>query len=139
MDIVEQAWSIDVSGSPLWKFHLKLKNTCKMLSQWSRISVGNIFTTVKSLEDNIAMLELNLPMTTQANRVAHNQSNVKIIRAYKKEKAFWRQNFGIKWFVDGEVNTRFFHSVVKGKKRRLILSRLQDDNGNRIEGNQCIA
>lgn len=49
-EVVEQAWNMDVQGSPMWRFHLKLKNTCKKLSEWSRNSVGNIFDTVKDLE-----------------------------------------------------------------------------------------
>ncbi|XP_060202783.1 uncharacterized protein LOC132631207 [Lycium barbarum] len=31
-EVVKQAWQIPADGSPMWKFHLKLKNTYKQLS-----------------------------------------------------------------------------------------------------------
>nr|XP_016484268.1 PREDICTED: uncharacterized protein LOC107804843 [Nicotiana tabacum] len=58
--VVEQAWGIKVQGSPMWRFHLKLKNTCKKLSEWSKSSIGNIFDKIKELEGRVADLEANL-------------------------------------------------------------------------------
>lgn len=31
--VVEHAWNMEVQGTPMWRFHLKLKNTCKKLSE----------------------------------------------------------------------------------------------------------
>lgn len=47
----------DVQGSPMWRLHLKLKNTCKILSQWSKTSIGNLFSVVKDMEKKVAELE----------------------------------------------------------------------------------
>lgn len=48
--VVECARNIEVTGTPLWKFHLKLKNVSKALSDWSRNAVRNIFNTIKALK-----------------------------------------------------------------------------------------
>ncbi|XP_060211761.1 uncharacterized protein LOC132639325 [Lycium barbarum] len=140
LNIVEQAWSIDVDGSPLWKFHLKLKNTSKMLSAWSRNTIGNIFTNIKVLEEKVTDLEnLSIRDNSEINRTTFHQANVELIRAYKKEESYWKQKFGIKWFVEGEVNSKFFHSIEKGRKMRLNLTSIQDDHGNWISGDDNIA
>ncbi|XP_059315604.1 uncharacterized protein LOC132066277 [Lycium ferocissimum] len=36
LDVVKHAWNIDIEGSSLWRFHLKLKHTYKQLSWWSK-------------------------------------------------------------------------------------------------------
>ncbi|XP_075080842.1 uncharacterized protein LOC107778314 [Nicotiana tabacum] len=68
MEVVEQAWDEEINGSPMWRFHLKLKNTAKRLSEWSRNSIGNIFDKV----------------------------NAELIRAVKKEENYWKQKAGIR-------------------------------------------
>ncbi|XP_019261255.1 PREDICTED: uncharacterized protein LOC109239187 [Nicotiana attenuata] len=60
-------------------------------------------------------------------------------RAYKKEESFWKQKSAVKWFVEGEVNSRFFHSIVKGRKKRLSLKKMRRDDGNWIEEEKEIA
>ncbi|OIT28903.1 hypothetical protein A4A49_38525 [Nicotiana attenuata] len=87
-EVEKQAWDIEVHGSPMWKFHLKLKNTC---------------------------------------------------RAYKNEEAIWKQKSGIKWFVEGEVNSKFFHSIVKGRRKRLAIKKIRLNDGNWIVGDDHIA
>lgn len=138
--VVQQAWNIEVQGSPMWRFHLKLKNTCKCLSHWSKNTIGNIFHHVKDLETKVAELESSMINdSSEVNRTALNQANALLIRAYKKEESFWRQKSGVKWYVEGEVNSKFFHSVVNGRKKRLSLKKLRRDDGNWIEGDEEIA
>ncbi|OIT29108.1 hypothetical protein A4A49_64804, partial [Nicotiana attenuata] len=140
--VVKQAWDIEVHGSPMWKFHLKLKNTCKCLSHWSKTSIGYIFDNVKDLENKVEELEHKIiTNNNEYNRAELNRINALLIRAYKNEESIWKQKSGIKWFVEGEVNCKFFHSIIKGRrKRRRILQRniiLNDDNW--IEGDDHIA
>ncbi|KAM3305729.1 hypothetical protein P3S67_012596 [Capsicum chacoense] len=89
LNIVEQTWNIEAEGSPLWKFHLKLKNTFKMLSAWSNNTIGNIFTSIKSLKEKVADLETqSISDNSEINREALNQAYSELIRAYKKEESF---------------------------------------------------
>lgn len=45
----------------------------------------------------------------------------------------------MKWFVEGEVNSKFFHSVVNGRKKRLYLKTVRKDDGSWIGGDAEIA
>ncbi|XP_016435434.1 uncharacterized protein LOC107761696 [Nicotiana tabacum] len=137
---VERAWNVEVQGSPMWRFHLKLKNTCKKLSEWSRSSIGNIFEKVIKMEEKVRELEEKIINdNTDMNRGELNHANSLLIRAYKKEESFWKQKSGVKWFVQGEVNSRFFHSIIKGRKKRLSLKKIRGNDGNWIEGEEEIA
>lgn len=94
----------------MWKFHLKLKNTCKSLSWWSKNTVGDIFAINKDKEKKVAELEdICIHDNSVENIVRLNESNAQLIRHYKIEEAFLRQKSGIKWHAEGDLNTKFFH------------------------------
>lgn len=56
---------------------------------------------------------------------------------YKKylhfEEIFWQQKARYDWFDSGDKNTKFFHSIVKGRRRKLQLQRIQDAHGTWLE------
>lgn len=57
----------------------------------------------------------------------------------KREEDFWRKKSGLEWFKDGERNTKFFHAVVKGRRSRLKITRIQNDEGEWMENQADIA
>lgn len=54
-----------------------------------------------------------------------------------KEK-FWEQKAKIRWFSDGDKNSKFFHSYVKGRRKKLYITEINDRQGNIIHNNQKI-
>lgn len=50
-----------------------------------------------------------------------------------REEEFWKQKAGIDWFKDGERNTNVFHTVVKGRRSRLKIDRIQNEGGEWVE------
>ncbi|XP_060190624.1 uncharacterized protein LOC132619874 [Lycium barbarum] len=134
MDVVQQAWQEDFSGSPMWKFHLKLKNTCSKLSWWSRNCLGDIFENTKTMEKKVADLEkICIVNTTDVSRMHLNEANALLIRHNKQEEEFWRQKAGTKWFEEGDLNTKFFHSVIKSRRRRLMLNKIKKEDGSWLD------
>lgn len=76
MQVVADAWQIQVEGGPMWKFHLKLKNVCKRLSYWSKNTIGNIFNKTKELQSKLEELEQNcLIDNSESNRMEYNKMN----------------------------------------------------------------
>ncbi|KAK4714329.1 hypothetical protein R3W88_020236 [Solanum pinnatisectum] len=45
----------------------------------------------------------------------------------------------MQWFADGDRNTKFFHTYVNGKRRRLKSQRIQDDRGVWLDSEEDIA
>ncbi|XP_070056435.1 uncharacterized protein [Nicotiana tomentosiformis] len=110
-EVVKQSWDIEVHGSPMWKFHLKLNNTCRCLSQWSKTYIDNIFDNVKDLEKMVDDLEHKIiTNNTDSNRAELNRINALLIKAYKTEE-----------------------------RKRLSLKKIRLNDGNWIEGDEDIA
>ncbi|XP_070002997.1 uncharacterized protein [Nicotiana sylvestris] len=71
--------------------------------------------------------------------MAYNNVNAQLILHNKKEKAFWRQKSGLHWFKEGDVNSKFFHSMINSRRRRLYLKKIRWRENTWIEGNKEIA
>ncbi|XP_059285213.1 uncharacterized protein LOC132038577 [Lycium ferocissimum] len=54
------------------------------------------------------------------------------------EEEHWKQKSGMRWFKDGDKNTKFFHSYVKGRRKKLALQRIQNSQGDWISSNDDI-
>ncbi|XP_019237046.1 PREDICTED: uncharacterized protein LOC109217270 [Nicotiana attenuata] len=42
------------------------------------------------------------------------------------------------WFEEGDANTKYFHSTIRGRRRRLQILKIKDHRGHRIEGDANI-
>lgn len=45
----------------------------------------------------------------------------------------------MQWFTEEDRNTRFFHNVVKGRRKRLEINRIKKANGFWVEGSEMMA
>lgn len=75
---------------------------------------------------NIKVKELQLEMNnTEENRKDLMKTDVELQKFYQLEEEYWRQKSGMKWFNNGDRNIKFFHSDVKGRRRKLKYMRLK--------------
>ncbi|KAH0638863.1 hypothetical protein KY285_035449 [Solanum tuberosum] len=137
--LVEEVWCENVTGSPFSIVQTKLKRLKAVLSKWSRTTFGNIFQQIATLEDVVRVNETQLEISpTEVNKAILSKSNAELKRYLKIEEEYWKQKAGMKWFRDGDRNTRFLHSYVKGKRRKLHLSEIQTRQGDWITTSQNI-
>ncbi|KAG5611763.1 hypothetical protein H5410_023044 [Solanum commersonii] len=105
--VVKASWSGDYSNDVFLQWKLKLKKIKLALSKWSR-------------EEEIVKLkeELFEQDPSIANRV----------------EEFWKQKASIHWFSEGDKSTKFFHGLVRGRRRRLNVQRIMKADGQWVEG-----
>ncbi|XP_019263896.1 PREDICTED: uncharacterized protein LOC109241590 [Nicotiana attenuata] len=108
---IQGIWDNHVTGSPMWIFHQKLKSLSAGLSQWSRQEYGDIFQKAKEYEEKVKVAEM-----------VWAQTNDEIDR----------------WFKDGDANTKYFHSLIRGKRRMLYIHKIRDEDGQWIQGDEAI-
>jgi hypothetical protein len=56
-----------------------------------------------------------------------------LMHLYAAEEAYWQKRGGEKWVLEGDANTAFFHSVANGRRRKKIITSLQE-GGVVVEG-----
>lgn len=56
----------------------------------------------------------------------------------KIEEEYWKKKPVMKWFVDGDRNTKFFHSYVKGRREKMHLEEISNEQGDVVQSNHLI-
>ncbi|XP_019155176.1 PREDICTED: uncharacterized protein LOC109152048 [Ipomoea nil] len=114
--VVRDSWRVPVEGAPMFVIATKLNRLGKVLSRWSKTMFGDIFVKLREYEDSVQTLE-----------------------AIAIEEEFRQQKARITEVQDGDRNSRFFHSVVKARRRKLYIHRVKDGDGVWLEDRQGIA
>ncbi|PKA48832.1 Putative ribonuclease H protein [Apostasia shenzhenica] len=136
--IVQESWEQSVDTyCPLLSLHLKMKRLKMDLSSWNKNKFGNIFENIKTLKQEVKDLEDKFDDSHKDDdRVMWNEVKAKLQFWYNCEEIFWKQKAAIKWWKEGEANTKFFHNLVKKKRKRLFVDHLMGTDGNWITTNE---
>ncbi|XP_059311005.1 uncharacterized protein LOC132062449 [Lycium ferocissimum] len=107
MEVVKENWTADLCGNPFY---------------------------IATIEDTIKVKELQFETNaSRENRMLLHQAQAELTKFLHLEEEYWKQKAGMKWFNDGDRNTKFFHSYVRGRRNKLALKRIQDPNGTWLE------
>jgi mannosylglycoprotein endo-beta-mannosidase len=52
-----------------------------------------------------------------------------LVNLYQKEEDYWRQRSRIKWIVQGDANTAYFHAIANGRRRKCAITTLSTPSG----------
>jgi hypothetical protein len=52
-----------------------------------------------------------------------------LVNLYQKEENYWRQRSHIKWTVEGDANTAYFHAIANGQRRKCAITSLSTPSG----------
>ncbi|XP_059314087.1 uncharacterized protein LOC132064926 [Lycium ferocissimum] len=138
--LVEQHWNTEFVGDAFITFKLKMKKLKAALSVWSKETFSDIFKQLTIREDIVKIKEqLFEENPCEVNRMVLQQAQAEFKRYMHFEEEFWKQKAGVKWQSEGDRNTRFFHSLVNGRRKRMQLNRIQNDEGAWLEDRDQIS
>lgn len=110
------------------------------MSQWSKNVLRDIFDIAKVLEKKIEEEDNKLPQDDNENTRMHlNKLKAEYILHIKKVNSYWKQKVHLKWNLDGDTNSRYFHKLINGRRKRLFLHRIKGEDNQWIEGEEDIS
>ncbi|XP_019253956.1 PREDICTED: uncharacterized protein LOC109232655 [Nicotiana attenuata] len=130
LPLVSEIWSKDVRGSAMWIFHQKIKAQSHALSLWSRQQYGDIFQIVKEFEQKVKDAEMIWAQTnTDTDRATLNEFKAQYVRHLKVEQDVLKQKTQLQWFKEGDANSIYFHSLIRGRRRKLYIYKINNKEG----------
>ncbi|XP_060190580.1 uncharacterized protein LOC132619813 [Lycium barbarum] len=135
LDTVKQNWISYEHLDPFISFKINLKRLKGVLSRWSREVYGDdIFKQLVIGEEIVRMKEeLFEEVPSPSNRCVLQCAHTEYKRYLNFEEEYWKQKVGVDWFDEGDRNTRFFHNLVKGRRKKLMINRIQESDGAWLE------
>ncbi|XP_060182430.1 uncharacterized protein LOC132612110 [Lycium barbarum] len=133
-------WETILTDDVFQSFKLKMKKLKAALSTWSKTTFGDIFNQLVIREDIVKIKEqLFEENPSEENRMVIQKAQTELKLYLHYEEEFWRQKAGMDCFFEGDKNIRYFHSLVKGRRKRIQIRRIKDDTGNWLEDADSVA
>ncbi|KAK4480848.1 hypothetical protein RD792_011700, partial [Penstemon davidsonii] len=111
-EIVEQVWN---STNSIYE---AIDQLPKMLKEWNKCSFGNIFFKKRRILARLNGIQKRL--CCEENQYLSDLED-ELIREYnlilKQEELLWFQKSRVKWLVEGDRNTKFYHMTTVCRRR----------------------
>ncbi|GJR09099.1 hypothetical protein Tco_0791751 [Tanacetum coccineum] len=127
----------EIRGCQMFKVVKKLKSLKKPLNQlnWKH---GNLFDKANALRDKLKVDQKeyeNDPFNKEKRCAA-----IKTLEEYSNVSAdelkLLHQKAKVKWLLEGDKNTAYFHSILKKRKHKSRVESICDEKGDRFEGEE---
>lgn len=100
------------------------------MRQWNKGVYENILDAVKDTEETIRQQEIILEQDPSPQNYSQLGCLQERLRATLHiESVFWHQKPRIKWLKERDVNSKFFHVMVKSKMLKMYTYRIKNDMG----------
>jgi len=134
-NIVNKAWTGRNSGTPMFQLTSKLRHIKRDLKLWCRSKFANFR---KQIDKNTAQLHfVESQLIADPNSLRLNAWYTRLLKQRERlllfNKRFWGNFARKKWLVDGDRNSRYFHSSAAARKRANTIIRLKDATGVWVE------
>ncbi|XP_019262748.1 PREDICTED: uncharacterized protein LOC109240551 [Nicotiana attenuata] len=82
----------------------------------------------KEFEQKVKYAEIIWAQTNEdSDRLALNELKAQYVRYLKVEQDVLKQKTKLKWFKEGDSNSRYFHSLIRGRRRKLFIHKIKNE------------
>ncbi|KAL6586072.1 hypothetical protein OROMI_002716 [Orobanche minor] len=114
--------------SGMFKLSEKLVRLKYTLKEWNTHHFGNIFNKIDQAQYAVEVAEKDFDYDpSTSNRSYLNKMNANLTLTLSMEEDFWKQKANMKWMLEGERNSKFFHNLVKKKRQKIFLHCIRDN------------
>ncbi|XP_058742694.1 uncharacterized protein LOC131615239 [Vicia villosa] len=129
--VIKEVWNTKVYGCPMYVLDKKLRILKCKLKEWNKVSFGDVKIKVRNAENSLNDIQQNISISGYSERLQIDEVKAQheLEKALCMEEAFWKEKANLNWHIDGDRNTKFFHTYAKIKrKNNLISSLIVDDS-----------
>ncbi|KAH7865616.1 hypothetical protein Vadar_008962 [Vaccinium darrowii] len=138
--VIEDAWSKQVEGSPMYSVCQKLKACKEKLKEWSKRTFGDLRLKIELAMGHLSKIQHNLSKGYKADFLMEEKKILQDLEdLWQKETMYWHQRSRIKWLQLGDRNSRFFHLSTIQRRQKNQIVRLKDGLGTWKENPREIA
>ena len=131
-EMVKNVWDRHVPGqTPIERWNNKMRALRKHLGGWARHMAGLLKMEklrLSSIIDELESFSEVRPLSPHELEIK-NQCNAEIAGLLREEELKWYQRSKAQFILEGDSNTRYFHSLANGRYRKKRIYSLNQDEG----------
>lgn len=107
----------------------KLKFLKNKLKIWNKDVFGNVHDLVSQAQAHLNQIQAQIDSLGQNDNLLEQQklAHINFDKALEKEEIFWKEKANVKWHLEGDRNTRYFHNLAKLKAKTNKISTIRHD------------
>ncbi|KAF9610298.1 hypothetical protein IFM89_021968 [Coptis chinensis] len=129
---VQLAFEIDTAGSPSFTLCNKLKQCQKNLKWWNKNIFGLLDTKMQDAQHRLEQIQYEILSQTDPGDDLFAAEHTQIQRyndLLVQQATHWGQKSCSDWYKFGDLNTKYFHALVKCRRQRSFIHRISDPTG----------
>ncbi|XP_042518493.1 uncharacterized protein LOC122092221 [Macadamia integrifolia] len=134
LDLVNAAWSFEVSSSPTSILAQKLKGLKPIIKAWSCGAFPNLDQEVATSKSELDAIQSRIEIEGCFEHLFDLEADAKTRywKAIENHEKLWSQKSRIRWLKEGDRCSRFFHVMTRVKRARNSIRSIVIDNGDEI-------
>jgi hypothetical protein len=127
-NVVEDCWKTVVLGCPMYILSKKLKLLKDKLKTWNKECFGNVHDLVSSAEQRLQHVQDQIQQLGHSDNLLQEERLASTFyeEALNKQEAFWQEKARVKWHLEGDRNTNYFHRLTNIRTSTKLITTLQD-------------
>ncbi|KAF9608926.1 hypothetical protein IFM89_012094 [Coptis chinensis] len=129
---VQLAFEVDAAGSPSFTLCNKLKQCQKNLKWWNKNIFGLLDTKMQDAQHRLEQIQYESLTQTDLGDDLFAAEHTQIQRyndLLVQQATHWGQKSCSNWYKFGDLNTKYFHALVKCRRQRSFIHRISDSTG----------
>ncbi|XP_057803511.1 uncharacterized protein LOC131018823 [Salvia miltiorrhiza] len=139
-EVIRSSWNEDTSTRcPIYKVMFKLKRLRGVLKDWNKSTFGNVDAMITAAQQHLLQIQEQIAVSGYTSDLFDEEvvTQAKINKALTRKNNLLQQKSRVSWLQDGDRNTKFFHNMIKYKKKPQIISHL-NIHGNLVYDQEAI-
>ncbi|WVZ77498.1 hypothetical protein U9M48_025357 [Paspalum notatum var. saurae] len=129
-EVIVRGWSCDGAvRDPYQALDAKFRNLIRELQSWSATKVGMIEQQLAAAREIILKLDRAQDFRALSAEESEFRASLKhlCLGLSSLERTMARQRARVRHIAEGDANTRYFHILARGKKKRIFIPQLKID------------
>jgi hypothetical protein len=128
INIVRSCWNISIPGCPMFVLGQKLKILKDKLKTWNKVNFGNITANVTAATAKVDEIQRMIDINGASGDLLNQEklAQINLENVLHMEELFWSEKSKVKWHLEGDRNTAYFHRIAKIKNTTNHISSLMN-------------
>ncbi|GLT38165.1 hypothetical protein SLA2020_124300 [Shorea laevis] len=134
LDLIREAWSLDIQGCPMFVVVQKLKLVKQKLKQLHKNRYGNLEGRIKDMAAELQTVQASMQnaLFDETLVVKEKELQCELIKLERANLSLIAQRAKVTWLKEMDFNSTYFHAKVKERQHRGVINSILNSEGVRV-------